>query len=179
MIPQLAEPYRKLESQKAGFLDVLAAATPAQLAFRTKPDAWTMIPVGPHVALAEQRPADAIKKHRGIRSGRRSLRYRVGNAGGWLVLKTGVRVRNPVPEAEPEPDIDLATLLELWEKTRTDLESVLSEVKERGLTYAAFKHPVAGPFNVEESVHFLVAHLEHHRRQIERIRQHPDLPDGL
>jgi hypothetical protein len=93
-----------------------------------------------------------------------------------LILKTGIRVKNPVPEAAPDDDIDLPGLLEAWEQARADLAAVLAETKERGLQYAAFKHPVAGPWNVEEALVFLVAHLDHHLRQLDRIQRHPAFP---
>jgi len=176
MIPQAAELFENLETRKKRFVSTLEGLSPTQLEFRASPQAWTPVQVGHHVVLAEQRTADSIKKHRGMRSGKRGLRYRVGNALLWLVLKTGLRVKNPVPEAAPDEDIDLARLLEAWDTARGDLETVLSETKERGLEYAAFNHPIAGPFNVEQALQFLVAHLDHHLRQLDRIQRDPSFP---
>ena len=176
MIPRAAELLDQLESRRQRFVATLEGLTADQLAFRADPQAWTPVQVGHHVVLAEQRTADSIKKHRGMRSGKRGLRYRLGGAVLWLILKTGIRVKNPVPEAAPADDIDLAGLLEAWEQARSDLAAVLAETKERGLQYAAFKHPVAGPWNVEEALVFLVAHLDHHLRQLDRIQRHPAFP---
>lgn len=176
MIPKTAELFENLESRKQRFVTTLQGFSPEQLEYRADPQAWTPVQVGHHVTIAEQRTADSIKKHRGIRSGKPSLRYRVGNAMLWLVLKTGIKVKNPVPEAAPDDDIDLARLLEVWGKARIDLEAVLEETKERGLEYAAFNHPIGGPFNVEQAVEFLVAHLDHHLRQLDRIQRDPSFP---
>jgi hypothetical protein len=176
MIPKAAELFENLESRKERFVTTLEALSPEQLDYRSDPKAWTPVQVGHHVVLAEQRTANSIKKHRGIRSGKPSLRYRVGNAMLWLVFKTGLRVKNPVPEAAPDDDIDLARLLEAWDTARGDLEAVLAETKERGLEYAAFNHPIGGPFNVEQALEFLVAHLDHHLRQLDRIQRHPTFP---
>lgn len=176
MIPRLAELYDRLEEQRAQFLGTLEDLSAEQLSFRAKPDDWNVMQVGHHVVLAEQGTAVSIKKHRGMRSGKRRLHHRVGYILLWMVLKTGLRVKNPVPETAPDSDIDLANLKELWEKARVDLAEVLSEVKERGLEYAAYKHPVAGPFTVEDSVEFLVAHLDHHLRQLERIQGNTSFP---
>lgn len=176
MIPRAAELLESLESRKQRFVGTLNGFSPEQLEFRTEAQAWTPVQVGHHVVLAEQRAADSIKKHRGMRSGKRSLRYRLGNFGVWLVLKTGLRVKNPVPEAAPAEDIDLPGLLEAWDKARADLEAVLAETKERGLEYAAFNHPIAGPWNVEEALVFLVSHLDHHLRQLDRIQQDSSFP---
>lgn len=177
MIPRAAELFENLESRKQRFVSTLEGFSPEQLGFRADPQAWTPVQVGHHITIAEQRTADSIKKHRGMRSGKRALRYRAGSILLWLVLKTGMRVKNPVPEAAPDDDIDLDRLLELWDKARGDLEAVLSETKERGLEYAAFKHPIAGPWNVEEALEFLVAHLDHHLRQLDRIQRNPSFPE--
>jgi hypothetical protein len=176
MIPRVAKFYDRLAEQKAQFLGTLEGFSAEQLSFRIKPDAWNVVQVGHHVVLAEQGTADSIKQHRGIRSGKRRLHHRLGYLLLWGVLKTGLRVKNPVPAAAPDADIDLGRLEQLWDKARGDLGEVLSEVKERGLQYAAFKHPVGGPFTVEDSLEFLVAHLDHHLRQIERIRRNPSFP---
>lgn len=176
MIPRAAELLAELETRKRSFVDTLNGLSPEQLAYRSEPQAWTPVQVGHHIVLAEQRTADSIKKHRGMRSGKRSLRHRAGSVLLWLVFKTGLRVKNPVPEAAPDDEIDLARLLELWSKARGDLESVLAETKERGLEYAAFRHPIAGPWNVEEALVFLVAHLDHHLRQLDRIQSQPAFP---
>jgi len=176
MIPRAAELFEHLESQKGQFLGTLDAFSPEQRDFRPQPRAWNALQVGQHVVLAEQRTADAIKQHRGMRSGKRSPRYWIGNALLQLVLRTGLRVRNPVPEAAPDDDVDLDQLLQAWEKARFDLEAVLSELKDRGLGYAAYKHPIAGPFNVEQALEFLVAHLNHHLRQLERLQRYPSFP---
>ena len=53
------------------FVATLQGLTAEQLAFRTEPQAWNPVQVGHHVVLAEQRTADSIKKHRGMRSGKR------------------------------------------------------------------------------------------------------------
>lgn len=177
MIPRVAELYDLLDEKKATFLGTLQGLSAEQLSFRAKPDAWNVMQVGHHVVLAEQGTADSIKKHRGMRSGKRRLHHRIGYLLLWGVLKSGLRVKNPVPEVGPDRDIDLASLVELWEQVRTELEDVLSEVKERGLQYAAYKHPVGGPFTVEDALEFLVGHLDHHLRQLERIQHHVDFPD--
>ena len=99
-----------------------------------------------------------------------------GNALVWTVLKTGLKVKNPVPEAAPDRDISHEQLEAAWEQARTDLRAFLEALQEAELKDAAYKHPIAGPLNVEESLEFLVGHLDHHLRQLNRIRKHPDFP---
>ena len=80
MIPKAAKLLESLEERKTRFVDTLEGFSLEQLDFRADPQAWTPVQVGHHVVLAEQRTADSIKKHRGMRSGKRSLRFKIGNA---------------------------------------------------------------------------------------------------
>jgi hypothetical protein len=177
MIKPVKVHFDRLEEQRSQFLVVLQGLTAEQLRFSPQPEAWNVVQVGHHVVLGEQGTAEAIKKHWGMRSGKRRLHHRLGYLLLWTVLKTGLRVKNPVPEATPDADIDLGRLVESWEQTRQQLAEVLSEVNQRGLQNAAYKHPVGGPFTVEDALEFLVAHLDHHLRQLQRIQRNPAFPD--
>ena len=90
MIPRVAELYDRLGEQKALFVDTLEALSAEQLNFRAKPEAWNVVQVGHHVVIAEQRTADSIKKHRGMRSGKRRLHH----TGRLHVALGGAQDRN-------------------------------------------------------------------------------------
>lgn len=176
MIPRAKEIYERLEEQRGCFLDTVRGLSPEQQSFRSREGAWCTLEVGHHVVLAEQRTANAVKRHRGMQSGKRAMRYRIGNALLWIVLKTGIKVKNPVPEAAPDKNISHAELEAAWDQARSDLRAFLEALQLAELKDAAFKHPIAGPLNVEEALVFLVRHLDHHLRQIDRIQKHPDFP---
>lgn len=176
MIPRVEEIFERLEEQRQRFLDTVGELSPEQQTFRSREGAWCALEVGHHVVLAEQRTANAVKRHRGMQSGKRRIRYRIGNVLLWTVLKTGIKVKNPVPEAAPDKDISPTELEAAWDQARKDLRAFLEALQESELKDAAYKHPIAGPFTVEEAMAFLVAHLDHHLRQIDRIQQHPDFP---
>lgn len=176
VIPRAQEIFDRLEDQRERFLATVDALSPEQRHFRAHQRAWCVLEVGHHVVLAEQRTASAVKRHRGMQSGKRRLRDRIGKALLWTVLKTGLRVKNPVPEAAPDRDISREQLEAAWERARSELRAFLEALQEAELKDAAYKHPIAGPFNVEESMVFLVGHLDHHLRQIDRIQQHPEFP---
>ena len=176
MIPRAEEIFERLEEQRRRFLDTVRGLSPEQQCFRSREGAWCTLEVGHHVVLAEQRTANAVKRHRGMQSGKRRIRYRIGNVLLWTILKTGIKVKNPVPEAAPDKNISREELEAAWNQARNDLQAFLEALQVAELKDAAFKHPLAGPFTVEEALAFLVGHLDHHLRQIDRIREHPDFP---
>jgi hypothetical protein len=176
VIPQAARILEVLEDHRQQFLSTLRSMNPEQRTFRSRSGVWSPLEVGHHVVLVEQRSTGALTARRGQPSQTRPLRSQIGYALLWLVLKTGLRVRNPVAAAAPRPDITLVELEEMWEQTRSDLAAYLAGLTEEGLHDAAYKHPVGGPFNAGEALKFLVGHPEHHLRQLDRIRQQPSFP---
>lgn len=178
MISRAANLFDQLDRGRRRFVSTVGALNPDQRSFRPQPSAWSALEVGHHVVLVERRSIDAMLSNRGRPSRRQDLRGRIRYALLWLVLRTGLRVKNPVPAATPRRDFTFTELESFWSATRGDLGSFLEELDERGLHCAAFRHPVGGYFDVERALRFLVAHLEHHQRQLDRLREHPDFPPG-
>ena len=59
---------------------------------------------------------------------------------------------------------------------RTSLEVYLDSTPASKLSETMFRHPIAGPMNVEQSLLFVTRHFDHHRRQISRIRRSGAFP---
>lgn len=178
MIPRAAELLSELETKKKSFLLKLDRLTDEQRSFRHSPDAWSPVQVADHVVRAERRSVDSMLKHRGKPSAQRSLKYLIGYSGVWLMFKTGLRVKNPVPQAAPADQPDLQDVRQIWEGARGDLRGHLEGLQVQALSDAAYKHPVAGPLSVEEALVFLNRHLAHHTRQLDRICHQPDFPSA-
>lgn len=156
----------------------LGSMTREQLHFRPEPGAWSPLQVTHHLYLAEAASVAAMEKVEGRPSRRRGLVARLGYLGVWVVLKLGVKVKNPAPAANPDADVDLAAVERDWREVRGRLQALLERLGESGAHSAAMMHPIAGPLDVEETLLFLSRHLDHHLRQIDRIRRHPRFPAG-
>jgi hypothetical protein len=176
MIGPLQRYYDALEDGRTKMLAEVQGLTAEQRAFKAEPDAWSPLMVAHHVLLAEQRSVGAMLRLQGKPSARRSFRDRVGYAAVWLVLTTGLRARLRDQPAPPDAGVSLDEIESGWQEVRERLRGFLADLPEAGLTQAGMKHPVAGPLNVREGLLFLVRHLRHHLRQIERTRRHPAFP---
>jgi uncharacterized damage-inducible protein DinB len=161
----------RLEAGRQTFLDTLHSLTPEQQARHPSPQGWSGLEVLEHVVLVEQAGMDTLSRLNGRASSRRSLRYQIGYALVWLVLTTGLRVKVPIDAVRPSGSKSLEESERLWKAVRGRLDQFLAGLDEEGLRRAAYKHPIAGPLNVEEGLLFLIRHLAHHQRQLERIRK--------
>ena len=152
--------------------------TSRQRAFRPGDEAWSPNQVAHHLLLVQSLSVDTIEKNRGRRSARPSLRHRLARIGVGFVLRFGIRVRNPAPPTTPDPGMTFEELEPRWSAERNRLRALLAPLDDSALADAGFKHPISGPLDLGGSLDFLACHLEHHLRQLDRIRAAPGFPSG-
>lgn len=176
VIEQLGELHDRLERGLDQMLGELRGMSEAQQRFRPAVEAWSATQVSHHLLLAQSGIVGAIEKMRGRKAERRTLADRLKHQAVRLVLFGGIRVRNPAPSATPDPDVAFEELEPLWAKERERTRGLLDSMDEAALGEAGFRHPIAGALTVLDSVVFLAGHVEHHLRQLRRIRSHVDFP---
>ena len=75
-------------------------------------------------------------------------------------------------EASMEPDgkVTVEELCAIWEKERRAVAVLLETVTAENQEQVMFSHAAAGPLTALQMLEIAEAHLETHRRQIDRIR---------
>ncbi|CAN5141830.1 hypothetical protein BH23GEM2_BH23GEM2_05970 [soil metagenome] len=169
MIEPLATRFHRLEQARAAAEAQLAALTPSQTAFRVRNDAWTVAEVVDHVVRVERSVLEGVRKPGVRRSGWRPKPLR--RLLTWATFRMGVRIKVPerVRYVTPERGADLDEVRARWNALREEWREFLATVTADQLGQLAIKHPIAGPFSYRDVLKFLEWHLQHHRRQIERI----------
>ncbi|UOQ51158.1 DinB family protein [Hymenobacter cellulosivorans] len=69
----------------------------------------------------------------------------------------------------PETAPPLPELRTEWERVRRQLEQTLNEFPSPLLNRDIFKHPRSGMLNIYQTLDFMVDHVLHHQKQLERI----------
>ncbi len=177
MIARLAQLHERLEGGLDRMLTELAEMTEAQRRFRPAEDSWSPTEVAHHLLLVQAGIVGAVEKMHRQPAKRRSLMDGLKHLAVKGVLFCGIRVRNPVPAAAPDPAVSFEDLEPQWATERQRTLRLFESLDAEALGQAGFKHPIAGPLSVEDSLVFLVGHLEHHHRQLDRIRSHARYPD--
>jgi hypothetical protein len=98
-------------------------------------------------------------------------RDRVGALAVWFVFRLGLRVSIPTPRVDPTPPLPLREVDARWTTVGDRLDALLRERGREAPDRPLVRHPVAGPMDQRRLVAFLRAHIRHHRRQLERIRE--------
>lgn len=83
----------------------------------------------------------------------------------FLRFKVPARLAAITPaEAPPLPQLRAE-----WEQLRRQLERILNEFPSKLLNRAIFHHPRSGMLNIYQTLDFMLDHVLHHQRQVERI----------
>lgn len=176
MLPTLRSPFDRLERQRHALLDELLAHTPAQLAFIPAPGSWSLAALIQHLVLVDEGTLRFLTLKAPRPANGRTFVHRLR----WMALKLAApgptRVRAPNAAIIPAEDVPVETLVARWEAARAALESHLERITESQLDLLVFKHPIAGPLPIIETLEFLELHLIHHGHQIRRIRGAPGWP---
>lgn len=176
MIARIERVHDRLSAGLDRMLGELGGMTAPQRRFKPDESTWSATEVCHHVFLAQSGIVDELEKMRGRKAIGRSLSQSLWHQVVRLVLWSGIKVKNPAPSAAPDASVTLDELEPRWASERNRLRGLLEGLDESALGDAGFKHPIAGPLSLEETVTFLATHVEHHLRQLRRIRSHPDFP---
>ncbi|WP_345070703.1 DinB family protein [Hymenobacter fastidiosus] len=138
------------------------------------PGQWSAAQVVQHLLVAETGIGQYIDKkvqqaeglgQTGLLTFLRSRALRLALRLPFLRFKAPKYLAALTPETAPP----LAELRTEWERTRRQLERTLNEFPSKLLSSMIFKHPRSGMLNIYQTLDFMVDHVLHHQRQLERI----------
>lgn len=164
-----------LDALRSELVARVRALSPAELDRRARGEGWTPVQLLQHLRLVEsvmlegRRRAEAGGGAAGIPTRRPSLRHRVGRIAVALIFRLGIRVRMPTPRVNPEPPMPLAQVLSGWPELSAELRRRLHDAGIDAPAAPFMRHPVSGPLSPSETATFLLDHMRHHRRQLDRI----------
>ncbi|MBX0290089.1 DinB family protein [Hymenobacter sp. HSC-4F20] len=167
--------FEQLEHATTRLLDSVAALGD-KARQKPGPEQWSAVQVVQHLVVAETGigqymekkllQADALAKA-GIGAFLKSRLLRV------LLRLPFTRFKAPSQLTKLTP-ADIPPLPELraeWEAVRRRLERLLNEYPGNLLDRAIFKHPRSGMLTIYQTLDFMIDHVLHHQKQVERIRK--------
>jgi len=163
--------FAELETQKFELLSLLRSWPEATLVYRPAPDAWSATEVLDHIVRVEDRITAAARI--GLKSPHSmGLRDRMGFLFIERVFRSQRRVAVPGSASEvlPDPTANLETIVQHWDKARTELAGFLKDLSAEQLRLGIFRHPVSGWMTAPQILRFFSVHMHHHRFQLDRLR---------
>lgn len=176
MEAELRRRFDGLEEDRRRFLDDVAAMTPAQQCFRPDEDSWSALLVAHHLVIAEELSMEYLRS--GQEPGRRRLKHFVLGKLVGLILRSGYKVKVPSSRLAPREELPLEEVRHRWDEVRGSLKEYLDGVPAGEIGRLVFRHPLAGPFNLHQTLGFLAGHVRHHQRQLARLRSSPGFPES-
>ncbi len=168
MLPELSGMWDKLEDRRRDMLARIDRLSPEQVQFQLQPDRWSILQVLQHVVRGEA----------GMRRSEAELRINplrdILQPGQMVqvvkeILEKDVPVDVPDPSMAPDGKVTLNDLRTTWQKERRAMAILLETVTTENRERVMFSHLAAGPMTALQMLEIAVAHLDTHRRQIDRI----------
>lgn len=181
-MPGLSIHSERLDTARAAFLDALDAVTPALRGSSPTEGAWSALEIAEHLVRVEvtawARVGDPLAEGNQLGP---PVEERAIQALEAALHDPDTRISVPREQADrimPAGEWPEAELRERWmdvaERLREAAASCVSE--DQGV--AVMRHPMAGALSLEQTLRFLTAHLEHHRRQLARTVEMLDEQEG-
>jgi hypothetical protein len=176
MLPELARLIDSLDQRTDEVLAELEEMSPEQRRFRADGETWSPVMVAHHLALFEVIVAGRLEARESGRKRRRRVRQKLLYPIVNLILRSGFKVKVPSQRVVPDPDLDLAAVRTCWLEARQTIRAALEGIGPQEVCEEAYRHPIAGPVDFREGIALMIDHLDHHRRQLQRIQRAPGFP---
>lgn len=168
MLPELSDLWKKLENRRRELFDVIDQLSEEQLRFRPEPDRWSILQVLQHVVRSEE---GMLRSEVELRDNPLLDILKPGNLYQVVkdILEKDVPVGVPDPSLEPDGQTTVDELRATWDNERNAMGKLLETLVPDNVERVMFSHAAAGPLTALQMLEIAVAHLDNHRRQIDRI----------
>jgi len=171
--------FNKIEEQRKKLLGEVGKLTHQQQNFTPAAGAWSILQVFNHLIKAETGSLTYMsKKIQGIDQVKKAgFQARIRSAGLNLFLRLPVKYKAPaVVIAGQEEIYFFENLTKQWDELSSEFEKFLDQLDTVSANKLIYRHPAVGRMNIYQAMSFFYEHVEHHKKQIERIKGHPKFP---
>lgn len=179
MIVPVEKQFNKIEEQRKKLLDEVAKLSHDQQNFKPAPGAWSILQVINHLVYAETNTVKYMqKKLQGISSVEKAgVKARVRSLILSVALQMPVKYKAPKAALPVQEEVYIFDNLKMqWNDVRAEIAKILDQLNPADAEKLIFKHPVSGKFNIYQTISFLREHVDHHKKQVERIKANPVFP---
>ena len=177
---ELDDLFGAIENARLNFLAQTDGLSAVQANFKIAEDQWSVSQITEHMVWAEKIGLNGMSKAmEGILLNKPIWEGTSKNQGLSIeeVVAQTWREKEIAPTvAEPK----WGGTLRFWQSALRANQYILADLRKQitdvGLLKAVYPHPLSGPLDVEQRLHFLRFHLERHRAQVERVRMESKFP---
>ncbi len=165
----------RMTSRRDKIFDILASVTTEQYHQQARPDQWTLLQIANHLYLSERLSLAYLRKKMSYPD--TIPAYSISSWKTYYLVKL---ILNTPKKVKAPPPIDMWTQTEIldpeslkikWNELHQELSGYIGEHFSRFGSHLVFNHPFAGRMTMRQMLMFFCDHMDHHIRQMKRIRE--------
>lgn len=86
-----------------------------------------------------------------------------------IALKVPIKYKAPKAVSEVPPKVDIKELMHAWEEQNEAFRDTIRNLPKSLADKEIFNHPIAGKFNIDQTINFIIEHYDHHLPQIKNL----------
>jgi hypothetical protein len=179
MHPEIKTQWDKAENARQKMLQLIANATETQREYVPGEDKWNMLNVAQHLIQAEEGVLQQLEKFGNGKGKKANIMAGVRSMLTTLFMKSPAKIKIPKKAREGFRPFDKQSYESVkteWDALRNQMKSWAENYPEAKANRYVFKHPVSGLLTPTQTFRFLKDHIDHHIKQIERIRNAESFP---
>lgn len=170
----------EVEAARKSYLDSVRNFTTVQGSFKPEENVWSAAEITEHLYHAEVGGiAGMWKALEGARVGNPPWKEDHLNKGLTIeqVIEKTWQPKEKVPEgAGPRMFGPIKFWINALESCQHLLNYLADNLKGEQLELLIYPHPISGPMDIRQRFEFLRFHMDRHRLQVEKLKQHPIFP---
>jgi len=179
MRKQLNNTFDEIENLKSSVLNDFEALSRNQLSFKPTARKWSLLQVIEHLMLAETGSINYVNKK--MLAPERLEEYSIKTSlRFWtlkLFLKAPIKIKRRPTHVTPTLQPDFEDVKLRWNIARKALRKFIDNYDDVTLKKLVYKHPFSGRLNALQMMLFFKLHINHHKKQINRIKKHRNYPN--
>ncbi|MCB9032334.1 MAG: DinB family protein [Chitinophagales bacterium] len=167
----LVQQYNKIQTVKQWYIDSIKDLSETQFQDKKDEKTWSIAEVCYHMYLVENGTIKLINKNLKEQkvNNKSTLENWIKNKLTILVLQLGIKFKAPKIVSEFPSNITQEEIITLFQQNTNDFTSILETLPKTLYDKQIFKHPMAGQFNIQQTLNFSLEHYQHHQTQIKNL----------
>ena len=170
IISELRDQLETYDQHRNTLLDDLERLNDEQLRRKPGPDNWSLLEIVQHLVLSQREVLQDLPELKDLTARKRGFRARLSYAMVLAVLRWNIPAPVPSDGMVPDGNTSLSEMHLQWDENLSWLREYLDTLRPEDLRRAVFRHPIAGPMTVGQTIHLALLHFAVHLRQIKKVK---------
>jgi len=170
IISKLQDQLEMYDQQRNSLLNDLERLDEDEVRRKSGPDTWSLVEIVQHLVLSEREVLQNLPEPKILTARKRGFRHLVSYALVLAVLRWNIPAPVPSEGMVPDGNTSLSELHLQWDENLTWLRDYLNTLRAEDVGRAVFRHPIAGPMTIGQTINLATLHFDVHFRQIQKLR---------